>query len=192
MQQNEQGVFYTNVTLLGPTQGRVVRAFRAMGRTAWITGVTSGCVVVYDERCEDGKEPILEWLTAELSRRFGCFALGVMVIDDDVLWYALFRDGRMLDVYESCAGYHHAGRQPPAGGDAQALAAAFGVPEARNKLTRVLERPSGSATSQHRRLARALGLPEAAVGFGFDALEAGEEPVGLELSRLRRIPPAAG
>lgn len=182
-------VFYTNVTLLGPTQGRVIKMVRRLGRRAYVSPVIGGCVVLWDEGCEDGKEGTVEWLTTELSRRFGCFAFGVVVLDDDVLWYVLYRDGNRLDTYDSCPRYGDGHRQPPEGGDATALSSAFGVPAQAVDLEQLLRRPSGSATGIHRALARTLGLPPCAVGFGWDSLEDGEEPEGVEMELLRRVTP---
>ncbi len=182
-------VFYTNVTLLGPTQGRVVKTVRRLGRRAYVSPVIGGCVVVWDEATEDGKEPVIEWVCTEFSRRFGGFALGVMILDDDVLWYVLYRDGKRLDVYDSCPKYGLGHRQPPEGGDAQVLSAAFGAPAQAEALERVLRSPQGSATARHRAISKCLGLPACAVGFGWDGLEDGEEPEGLDMSLLRRVTP---
>jgi len=76
--------------------------------------------------------------------------------------------------------------------DARALAAAFGVPEREAQLEEVLRRASGEAGylfeyERHAELVRLLGLPDIAVATGYEYIEGGELPEGLEESDLRRV-----
>lgn len=68
-----------------------------------------------------------------------------------------------------------------------ALCEAFGKPGASVRVWLLLQAPFVFQMSRHRRLARRLDLPEAAVGSGFDYIARGEMPAGVDAQRLVHV-----
>jgi hypothetical protein len=186
------GNFYSNVTLRTADTDAIVQTLTALRRRALVAPAIAGATVVFDQAIEDKGSRELGRFAAELSRRHDCTGLAVMIADDDVLWYALYRAGRVDHEYDSNPGYDSGPTSPPKGGDAAALAAAFGVPERAAEIERVLRVRSGPEGylfehERHAELVGLLGLPEIAVATGYGYIEAGELPEGLEESDLRRV-----
>jgi hypothetical protein len=186
------GNFYANITLRTTEAGAVAQTLGYLRRRALVAPVRSGSTVVYDEAIETEGPEELARLAGELSRRHACAALAVYIADDDVLWYALHRAGRLHHDYDSNPGYDSGARVPPKGGDARALAEAFGLPGRAGELEQVLRAPSGEdgyvfEHERHAELVRLLELPDIAVATGYEYIEEGELPEGLEESDLRRV-----
>ncbi len=187
------GNFYANVTLQTSETGSVVNTLDYLRRRAFVAPARRGAIVVYDEEAELAGSEELGRLAAELSRRHACAALAVLIVDDDVLWFALYRAGRLDHEYDSNPSYETGGpHAPPKGGDAAALAAAFGVPDQAAQVEQVLRAPTGEngfifEHERHGALVRLLGLPDIAVATGYEYIEDGELPEGLEEDDLRRV-----
>jgi hypothetical protein len=200
------GNFYTNVTLRGPGQDRVVALLETERRRAYVSPVIDGCVVVFERNAmemaldPDGfeEEDLAAWtgqaapadLGATVTRALGGVALSVMVHDDDVLECHLSRDGEEVDRYNSTPGYFTSGRSAPQGGDAQVLCAAFDAPEGAVDRVEAILRAAHSTEKggylfemdRHRDLTKALGLPGCAVATGYAYIARGEEPRGYDPS----------
>lgn len=185
------GNFYANVTLRAADTDAIVQSLASMRRRAFVSPAIAGSTVIFDEAIEEASRELGRF-AAELSRRHDCAALAVMIADDDILWYALYRAGRVDHEYDSNPGYDSGRRVPPKGGDGAALAAAFGVPERATEIERVLRAPSGSdgylfEHERHAELIRLLQLPDIAVAAGYGYIDGGELPAGIEESDLRRV-----
>jgi hypothetical protein len=187
------GNFYANVTLRATATDAIVQTLSSLRRRAFVAPAIGGSTVVYDQAVENGGPRELGRLAEELSRRQGCAALAVLIADDDVLWYGLYRSGHLDHDYDSNPSYD-TGRPPapPKGGDAAVLAATFAVPGQVAELERVLRAGSGEGGyvfehERHADLVRLLALPDIAVAAGFQYIEAGEIPDGLDESDLRRV-----
>jgi hypothetical protein len=186
------GNFYANVTLRADETDAIVQTLTSLRRRAFVAPAVAGSTVVFDQAIEEGASRDIGRLAGELSRRHDCSALAVLIADDDVLWYALYRAGRLDHEYDSNPSYDTGRSDPPKGGNAPALAAAFGVPDRAAELERVLRLPSGRdgylfEHERHAELVGLLGLPDIAVATGYRYIEAGELPEGLEESNLRRV-----
>ena len=178
------GGFYGNITLKGPSQERVAQALR--GRRATVTPAVGDHTVAFDSACDEQDIDDIKALTLRLSRELHCSALAVIVHDDDVLCYFLYRDGDLADWYNSCPDYFDFGsaKEPagPAGGDAGRLCAAFGEGD-RGTVENILRKRRGKdgyvfETERHRALVHALALPELAVGNALASFGRGEFPHG--------------
>ena len=185
------GNFYTNYTLRGPSPQEIVAALA--GRSAIVTPVQDGCVVVFDEESDEQETEVITRLASHLSRELSCPVLAVLNHDDDILWYQLFLSGALADEYDSSPGYFDSVAEPsvPAGGDAQKLCSAFGGDVAR--VESILRKSSfeeggyAFAVERHAALARALGIPSFGVGAGFGYVSQGELPEGLDEDALIRV-----
>jgi len=171
------GSSYSNITLHGPERGRVIEALEARGRQAFVGPQTGECVVVFDEEAEDRPDAGVQ-LAADLSRELGAVALLAAVYDDDVFRYTLLRGGEVADEYDSWPGYFVGERGGPQGGDAAQLVSVFGRGTAAT-VERILRAASKSVdyrfeTARHADLAKALGLPDHAVGLGFGYIWQGD------------------
>jgi hypothetical protein len=188
------GNFYTNITLQGPTQDEVAEALAAMGRSAYVSPTVDGFTVVFHAECEMQDDRVLRRLTADLTTYLACPGLAVLDHDDDILWYALYTNGELIDEYNSCPDYFEL-QQPPAlnGGDPAKLIEAFGVTADADETRRVLRASNEGddgfvfAFERHEALARLLGLPLFAVACGFRCINQGELPEGLTRANLRRV-----
>jgi hypothetical protein len=185
------GNFYTNFTLRGPSQQDVTNSMR--GRSAAITPVSNGCVVVFDEESDGQEGQVIHSLGAQLSQIHACSVLAVVNHDDDILHYQLFNKGELVDEYNSCPDYFEGSEEPsrPSGGDATKLCAAFGATNIAAVET-ILRKSSfdadgyGFELERHGDLVSALGLPAFAVGVGFNYFANGELPQGLDENKCVR------
>lgn len=182
------GGFYTNVTLRHADLDAVIAALENLGRDAFVAPPHDGAIVVFDARMETQDAKEIEGLASPLSQRLHCAALATLNHDDDLLFYALFEDGRLVDEYNSRPGYFDGKTAAPAGGDARKLAAAFGVLDKVEPLHHLLHGAEYTfETERHAALIDLLGLPPAAVGFGYETIREGETPEGVGEGELRTV-----
>jgi hypothetical protein len=186
------GSFYTNLTVRGPAPDAVAAELK--GRSALVSPSMNGSVVVFDEESEKQDPKILAKLASRLSTKFSCPVLAVLNHDDDVFWYQLYNAGKLLDEYDSFPGFSDGDdtNTNPRGGNAKALCEAFGSIN-HEQVERVLRKSSLDedgytfAVERHDELAQALDLPSYGVGAGFNYIEEGELPDGLDESDLLRV-----
>jgi len=176
------GNFYVNHTVCGQDLPAVIHYLAE--KEAYVSKPKNGCLVIFDKASEPGIPPVIEALGTELSRPAGARVLSVVIADDDVMYYWLFRDGKLADTYDSNPDYGEVVEtpRPPEGGDAKELSSAFGFSDPQ-AVERVL-RAHGDAGytfqfERHKALAAVLGLPQEAIATGFSYLEAGEFPKGF-------------
>ena len=180
------GSFYVNYTVRSADQAAVARSLK--GRNAYVTPARDGKLVVTDEAAETQESDAVREVGELLSKSLRTTVLAVLNHDDDMLWYGLFDHGRLTDEYNSAPGYFDGGDDPPAGGDARKLCAAFGRTGSEKALESILKKSDYVlAMERHVDLVKALGLPDFAVGCGFSYLEEGELPEGLGESDLLKI-----
>lgn len=185
------GNFYTNITLRGSNQESITEHLTRQKRNAYVSPTVGECTVVYDEECESQDTRILEELAANLSGQFNCPALAVLNHDDDILWYRLFDAGQPVDEYNSSPDYFEGAEDeapPPEGGDARKLCRIFkseqSVPEV-ERVLRAVDADYVFSSERHEDLAKALGLPPFSVGCGYNYLEEGDLPDGLDSDNLK-------
>lgn len=189
------GSFYTNVTLRTEQQPNVVAMLRAAGREAYVSQPVNGCVVVYDRESEEDIE-VLKKLAGTLSAKAKCAALAILIHDDDVLVYTLHQNGKLTDEYVSWpAFFDDSASESPEGGDAEALARAFGAEVNVDKIESALRESRAGDSEEgivfeferHDELVVALGIPSIAVSTGYNYIEQGELPEGMTEESFTRI-----
>jgi hypothetical protein len=197
------GNWYTNVSVKGAQQSDVAAVLEELGRRAYVTPEASGWVVVYDQQTDEFDLGILESLALTLSTRLSCITLASCNADDDVLWLALYENGGLSTRYASSRKTFEDGDEfPEVEQTAQVLARIFQKPEAKNRVWRLLRKPHGilgllslylkirmgyvGEVERHLALSNLLGMPRAAVGFGYRYISKGETPEGIEPGTLRR------
>lgn len=184
------GASYTNILLKGPSQEVVVAFMNAKKRHSYVSPALNGCVVVFDEVCEQEDPQVIAGLARELSRQFKCPAWAVLDHDDDVLNYWLFQNGEPADQYDSTPWYwDDTLPHEPKGGNAQKLAAALSAPTAAPAVEAILRQPQGEpgyvlASQRHSDLLKALNLPLLPVNLGYEYLMRGETPPDFDPSAL--------
>ncbi len=162
------GNFYTNVTLRTSDRQSLIEYMRANGRNCFVSPTYKGFTVVYDRLCDEQDVRDLELLTTELSSQFHCAALATLNHDDDVLWMGLAREGEWLTTYRSDQVF---------GGSAWQMAREFNVVGLIPLIWFLMRWPIMLfAIWRHAALASVLGVPKAAVGFGYKYLSRGEKP----------------
>jgi hypothetical protein len=169
------GNFYANVLVPEVDVARVVEVVEGLGRRALITGA-GRAVFIYDAQCDDQDRTVIERLVGAVSSSCGT-AWAVSNHDDDVLWYALAGDGRVIDTYDSNPGYLLGERRAPSGGDAALLTDTFGVPEMRLRVDALLRRVAVDGSfecERHAELLHLLGLPRRPAQLGYRYVSRGE------------------
>ena len=185
------GNFYVNYTLRGVTQDAVAKALA--GRTCIVSPSANDTVVAFDEESDDQDQQVISLLASELSRKLRCSVIAVLNHDDDILWYQLYKDGELLDEYDSSPGYFDASAEPsaPVGGDAEKLCAAFGS-EKTEDVARILRKSAFDddgytfAFERHDDLVSALGISAFGVGTAYASFESDELPEGLSAGDVVR------
>lgn len=158
------GNFYTNVTLRGPDEAAVVEAVKAAGYLAYISPTVSGYTMVCEERSDEQDEDVWNEVPRRLSQELQCPALAVLNHDDDIFSYVLYRNGELLDEYNSLPDYWDDTDDPvpPEGGNPAVLCEHFGMPGVVSEVERVLRSTDDElalAMERHWALVRALQWP---------------------------------
>jgi hypothetical protein len=182
------GAFYTNVTVRHADVGAVIAVLETLRRDAFVTPERNGAIVVFDAQIESQDAKDIDRLAGPISTRLGCAALIALNHDDDLFFYALLENGKLIDEYNSWPGYFDGAVREPVGGDARKLAAAFGVPDRADQLDRLLHGTEYAfETERHAALVRVLDLLPAAVGSGYETISEGELPEGIGEGELRSV-----
>ena len=172
------GLFYEHVTLFGASQTALADYMKESGRQGYVSPTVDGVTVVYDKASAGNVSLIFE-LASELSTSFNCAVFAIHIHDSDVMFYRLFRDGVLLDEYNSQPDYFggHAESSLPLGDAAARLCSAFGKPEITEQAAMILHHDVGDtrnfwlAEERHEKLAQALGWPSFVpyIGYNFIA-----------------------
>lgn len=190
------GSFYTNFTVRSDDRERVAQSLRKMGCVAYFAAGGRD-TVVYDRECDDQIVESIVNVGTTLSHDLDATALAILNHDDDILCYWLFRSGQLIDEYNSCPSYFDEDdfdeSLTPSEFDAAQLCAQFGCPQSVDRVSEILKKSvldEGGyvfASERHHALAKALGLPDCSVGFGYSYIENGQLPSGLSDGDLTRI-----
>jgi hypothetical protein len=157
------GHFYTKIILQGLNQDSLADYLNLISRKTYVSPTINGFTIVYDQKSE-GKSQELFQLTCQLSNKFGCSALAILVRDDLILHYKLYQAGEMKDEYLSNIGFHNPEvGDYPEGGNAQKLCSILGANNAASKVRVILNTPSSStdysnASLRLTKLVKALGI----------------------------------
>jgi hypothetical protein len=166
------GNWYGNITVATNETDAVVESVRALQRDAYVAPA-GAYTVVFDSEEQSERDTIL--LLETLTKRFNCGALAVCIADDDVMYYLLADKGRILEEYNSNPGYDSGDDGPPKGGDVPLLTKTFGGTADQNYVRQILhEYEPMFEVDRHQRLCDALGLPQSAVGMGYNYVYQGE------------------
>lgn len=183
------GNFYVNFTCRGPKLGAVMAALA--DREAFV--VSAGKATLITERSTSGQDTkAIEAFAATLSEKLGTAVLAVLNHDDDVLMIWLAREGRIVDRYNSDPEFFGSENAGGKGGDVDVITKAFGVTKS-EPLRGVLHDDDNAdggymfASDRHRDMCTAMGLPSAAVGFGFDVVARGDLPEELEPEDIVKV-----
>src|SRR6185369_7692027 len=106
------GLFYSNFTLFGPTQQDVLETLHTLKRTAFVSPTENGFTTIYDRESDEQDFDVIEQLGCQLCESLARPVLAVVLHDDDVLFYWLFRNGAVSHSYNSCPTYFDAESEP--------------------------------------------------------------------------------
>jgi hypothetical protein len=130
--------------------------------------------IICEEQSDTQDEVVWHRVAKQLSEKLDCPALAVMNHDDDILAYALYRNGALLDDYSSWPDYWEESDEPaaPRGGNAHTLCETFGMPGNAAEIERILRTPGDSdefvfASERQAALLKALDCPEIPCQQGF-------------------------
>lgn len=171
---------YTNITLYGAEQQEVLAWCEDNDVTAYVSPTIDDTTVLYENTLAENThlhKPLeaLLALGARLSAELMALALVAVVVEDNLFMYVLYVDGQMYDSYMSYTD------KPPVNGNPKRLAETFDADDEQERITAALRRESfTSATERHMELMDALVLPPMMVDMGFDYLEEGEKPHGVD------------
>jgi hypothetical protein len=181
------GHFYLNITLRGPARTHIIEELTLQGRVACLSPTTDRDTVIYDEAFDDQDEDAAHELTAHLTTAFNCLGLIALNHDDDIFCYWLYDSGTLLDSYNSTPSFFDPDARDtlPSGGDVNVLCQVF-QSSTPGILTDILHQPTSSnntyvlAVERHLAFVQAIGLPEYAVGIGYEDIV--EDNIGEELN----------
>lgn len=184
------GSTYSNITLKGPEARDILQELGNQGRSAFVSPTEDGLTTVYEMDSDESGENVLTCLAEDLSGCFGCPALAVQVVDDDVFSYWLYVDGELSDSYRSPSVSGQSEEGEICGGNPETLIQHFNLDASAEEVADVLhccDQDCGFSlpTDRHLSLAELLELPLCSVGFGFCDLDSGEYPEELEDDLLR-------
>ena len=157
------GGYYTNITLHHVDRDAVMHALHEAARDAFVSPVENGSIVVFDEITDRTCGLELDELSTQLSKDLRCAALAVSSADGSNFAYWVHVEGERVDGYE-------ASPNGIDGGDADQLCRAFAARATRDEVESILRRHFVIQTDRHQALTSALGLPDAAVGLGYEHL----------------------
>jgi hypothetical protein len=185
------GNFYVNYTVRTTNAKKVAGCLK--GRSAFVTPVDNGFVVVFDEESDTQDGNVFTELGMRLSKELQTTVFGVLNHDDDILWYLLFVNGSKVDEYNSSPNFftEDDDSTPPSGGNAELLCNIF-EKDCSQKIDDLLREKSDDkhfvhAVERHAALVEALDLPLFAIGMGFNYISRGELPEGLSEGDLLRV-----
>jgi hypothetical protein len=195
------GLFYTNITVKGPTQGELLEYLSIEQRRAYVSPTVGSVTVVYD--CESEKsDSELRRLGSSIAFFFQCPALCALLHDGGLFCYWLYEIDKLLDEYSSNRAYFTGGPSPtPIGGDAGVLCKAFGATERVGDIEILLRKPGYSADQskrgnwigaedRHHDLVGILHLPSFAAGVGYYTILQEGVPTTVGQTRIARTPTA--
>ncbi|KWW99834.1 hypothetical protein TH66_07595 [Carbonactinospora thermoautotrophica] len=163
-------VSYGNV-LAGAPAADVTLALGGHVDAAYVLPLGEPRAVVYPDD-EEGVADLAQVLSAQLPGP----ALAAHVRDSQVLVLGAYRDGELLDAYNSQPGF---GSDGPVGGDVKAYTQLGLTGVDLPGLEQALRGGFASAEERHAAVLRALGLPVAPLRFGYRAIRAGDIPPEL-------------
>lgn len=194
------GNWYTNIAVRDVNPTDVLANLGQLGRRAIVNPAQNGWVTVFDEECDKFDIDLLESLALTLSTQLHCIALPCFNADDDVLWFAIYENGRRGSRYaSSLREFEDAKEFPPVREFARELCRVFGRPGSVSDVSRVLRRPHGLLgllrlvniavgyvveIHRHLDLAKIVALPSASVGLGYRYVERGELAEGMQTENL--------
>jgi hypothetical protein len=187
------GTTYANITLKGPKAQDILQELGNQGRSAFVSPTEDTLTTVYDMASNEGDTNALTDLAEDLSGYFGCPALAVQTLDEEILNYWLYAGGELLDTYRSPAqSLDPEGKGRSQGGRPELLAQLFNTDATREEILDILRCPDQDcgfslAVDRHLSLVELLGLPMCSVGFGFCDLDSGEYPEDLDEEDLLRV-----
>lgn len=195
------GSFFTNLHIRNASTKAVCAALPNLTDTrAYVSPESGGWVTVYCEATEDQNSETICELAGALSTTLKTEALGFLVHDSDIAMYWLYRDGVLIDEFNSAPDYfgEHISEKTRARvrGNADALLPLCITGTLRDELDSVLHPPDSPplfAEEIVAELAKLLGIDEsrAALGFNYFDEEGPEllpdidhfEPVGEGVER---------
>src|SRR5260370_28291518 len=166
------GNLYTNVTGRGGGELDLAATLRNLGRSAFLTPTTNGFTVICDRECENQDTDLLSSLALTVSTQLACPACAVLNHDDDVLWYQLFDQGKLVDAYISSKEWWEDPEEPPPQGAAEILCKIMGNPGEQAQVKKILARSGGVLgylfeIHRHEALLDALSQPRFPAGLGY-------------------------
>lgn len=185
------GNTYANITLKGPQAQDILQELSDQGRLAFVSPTEDGLTTVYEMDSDEAGEDTLIDLAEDLSNCFGCPALAVQVMNEDLFRYWLYVDGELQDTYSSPSSSQSEHQLESQGGDPESLMQHFNLEASVEEIGDVLHCCDQDcdfplAADRHLSLVELLGLPLCSVGFGFCDLDSGDYPEDLE-DRLLRV-----
>jgi len=94
------GSFFTNVNVFTADEDSVEEYLKQKKEKHFYGTTGKRWVTIYPERTESQNEEVIESVTADLSRRFGTFAVAFLVHDGEFLSVWLYNNGKKVKVYD--------------------------------------------------------------------------------------------
>ena len=180
-----------SATVSDANQTLVVAEVREL--KAFVSPAEGKYTVIYPELMQFAS-PSLQDIWARVSKKLKVAIIVTSVYDDDTLQYELWKNGELVDHYESDPSAMGDESKPdtPQGGNPNLLCATYHCTD-ESKIKTILylshiDKKYVFETDRHKDLAASLGLPGISVGYGYEYINQGEIPPGLTKSQLVKLP----
>lgn len=191
------GLFYTTLTIRGPSNAEVCAALKKSRRAAFVSSTINDYTVVFDYQIEEQDFAEIEKLGKKVSKLLAAPVLVAVLHDDDVLYLWLFQEGKRQDFYDSLPQYFDPNAEPgpPEGGNSKALCRAFASVGKEKQVEKLLranlldgELPElGGELERHQALINELGMPPFAAGVTYSSVEGRYLPKEFQGIRFQKV-----
>jgi hypothetical protein len=188
------GSFFTNLHIRNAATKAVCTALQKLDGRAYVSPPSGGWVTVYPECTEPQNDGPMREIASGLSRTFKTDVLGFLVHDSDIAMYWLYRNGDLIDEFNSAPDYFSTKIEEPTdtplGGDVEAFLSLCKTGTTRAQLEQVLHPTDGfpvMADEIVTELAKLLGINETRASFGFKYFENSGAEVFPEVAKFEPI-----
>jgi len=202
------GASFTNLHVRNSSAAAVGAMAKNFAETrGYVSPDANGWVTVYDEAADSQNIEILCDMAAGISKELKTVVIAFMVHDSDIAFYWVYKDGSLVDEFDSCPDYFQSvddATKQRVKGRTEVLLPLCVPGTTLGQLEDVLHSPDGPPTFAEdlvRELGNLLGIDEGRIGLGFEYFDSegaemlpdanAFEPIGKDSERKTAAAPKA-
>jgi hypothetical protein len=188
------GAFFTNLQVRKASAEATCAALEKMNQgRAYVSPDGNGWVTVYCEATDDQNTDTMGRIAAGLSKTLKTEVLGFLVHDSDIAVYWLYRNGELIDEFNSAPNYFEEkefGTDEASGGNLDVLLPLCVAGTTRDQLEAVLHPPDGfpqMAEDIVADLSKLLGIDDTRSNLGFTYFEQEGEDILPDIAEFKPV-----